>query len=217
MRECRSLIVRSISLLRLIKRAAECNPMAQSPSFTNVSANSRMKQDQFVKNGDHAKALIMDQSLNHSWIDMKGMNYAVALKFTNCSIPRTVHSVKPLTEEDHRVRSPFSYQTNALFNITNAANRKIKTYNQKCLIKYECFQATFFPDSAHGQMLRHWKNSEVGSPSITLEWMRNPARVWAMTGNRCKSARNPSRVSVCPRRGCEAHDDSDYPFLAHAT
>ena len=92
----------------------------------------------FVKNGDHAKPLRLDQSLNHSWIDMKGMRYVVSLKFTDCSIPRTRHSVKPLTEEDHRVRSSFSYQTNALFNITNAANRKIKTYNQKIdnFIKY---------------------------------------------------------------------------------
>ena len=185
MRECRSLIVRSISLLRLIKRAAECNPMAQSPSFTNVSANSRMKQDQFVKNGDHAKALIMDQSLNHSWIDMKGMNYAVALKFTNCSIPRTGHSVKPLTEEDHRVRSSFSYQTNALFNITNAANRKIKTYNQKIdnFIKYfSAFRRLSFLIQRMGEccFIGEIRKSEVRQLHfLNAPW--RPTILWSMS------------------------------------
>ena len=38
-----------------------------------------------------------------------------------------------------------------------------------------------------------------------------------MTGNRCTSPRNPWWIFGSPRRGCEAHDDSNFPFLAHMT
>ena len=79
-----------------------------------------MTMGQFVMYGDRVKPMIPDQSQNLLWIDMKGKVHVYAYLFPDF-LSRTGHSVKPLTEEDVRVRSSFAYQTNAAFNISNAS------------------------------------------------------------------------------------------------